>query len=202
MTKPDLYWPVKPLHINQPFGANPEYYAKFLDIYGNPEKGHQGIDLMAFHGQPVYAAHDGDAIYLKDKHGGEGIWVYGDGFATIYWHLIGDTDPTYAIPIPFDQERHPVKAGDLIGYADNTGAPFESSGDHLHFGFIFINPNGTVSNSDNGYGGCVDPAPYINGKFAQDIPRDLPYIRRLLKAAKSILFAKFPSLLQPSKQEN
>jgi hypothetical protein len=40
--------------------------------------------------------------YLKDAHGGEGIYIYAKGYATIYWHLIGNTDPKLPTPIPFD----------------------------------------------------------------------------------------------------
>src|ERR1700742_1775967 len=115
--KPSLAFPVKPLSVNQPFGGNPAYYAQFKDVFGNPQKGHPGIDLRAFHGQPVYAAHDGDAIYVKDGNGGEGIYNYAEGYVTIYWHLVGDTDSLYPPPIPYDNGYHAVKAGDLIGYA-------------------------------------------------------------------------------------
>ena len=161
---PSLYYPVKPIHINQIFGANVAYYEAHFG-----QAGHPGIDFMATTGQPVYAAHDGNAIYIKDKYGGEGIWNYSlDGsFVTIYWHLIGDTDATYKLPIPFDQQRHAVKAGDLIGYADNTGAPYESSGTHLHFGLAFLKDG--ALDPTQGIGGCSDPEPYFNGIAAQDI---------------------------------
>lgn len=164
--KPILYYPVKPLHINQVFGANITYYETNFG-----QKGHPGIDFEASHGEPVYAAHDGAAIYIKDKYGGEGIWNYANGYITIYWHLIGDTEPKYPPPIPYSTEgvRTPVKAGELIGYADNTGAPFESSGDHLHFGLLLTDSNGIILNQDNGTQGCINPEPYFNGLFAQDI---------------------------------
>jgi murein DD-endopeptidase MepM/ murein hydrolase activator NlpD len=167
MNPPSLLYPVKPLSVNQPFGANVAYYETNFG-----QKGHPGIDFMASHGQPVFAAHDGAAIYIKDSHGGEGIWLYAPGYITIYWHLIGDTDATLPPPIPYNTNgvRTPVKAGDLIGYADNTGAPFESSGDHLHFGLILTYANGVILNEDNGTQGCIDPQPYFNGQFAVDIP--------------------------------
>lgn len=167
--KPSLFYPVSPIKVIQPFGADPAYYAKFLDANGNPQKGHMGIDFQAAHGQSVYAAHDGNALYIKDAHGGEGIWNYGEGFLTISWHLIGNSDTAYKLPIPFDNVSHPVKKGDLIGYADNTGAPYESSGDHLHFGLALTDEHNTILNQDNGYGGCVDPSPYFNGEFAHPI---------------------------------
>jgi len=176
--------------VNQAFGANPDYYAKFLDPFGVPQKGHPGIDLTAPHGTPVYAAHSGQAIYLKDSHGGEGIYIYGAGYVTIYWHLIGDTDFHFPPPIPFDKGYHSVMAGDLIGYADNTGAPYESSGDHCHFGLAFTDKNNQITNLHNGFAGCVDPAPYFNGQYAQDIPKSQAYIEHLFEICLQLLGLK------------
>lgn len=161
-TKPSLFYPIRPISINQPFGANVEYYESHFG-----QKGHPGIDLAASHGEPVYAAHDGQAYAIKDAHGGEGIWIYAGDYITIYWHLIGDTDAKYPPVIPFDHIRHPVKRGDLIGYADNTGAPYESDGDHLHFG-LMLAINDVPTNTDNGTQGCVDPQPYFNDIFANN----------------------------------
>lgn len=184
---PNLYYPVKPLGFNQLFGQNPQYYAKFLDVNGNPEKGHNGLDFAAAHGQPVYASHDGQAIYLKDEHGGEGIYLYATGYLTNYWHLIGDTDAIFPPPIPFDNSYHQVSAGDLVGYADNTGTPYESSGDHCHFSLAFTDTNHQITNRGNGFNGFVDPIPYVNGKFAQDIPKSLTYIKFLFSQALLLL---------------
>jgi hypothetical protein len=55
--KPILFYPVSPIKIIEAFGADPAYYAKFLDQNGNPEKGRMGIDLQAAHGQsPIGSA--------------------------------------------------------------------------------------------------------------------------------------------------
>jgi len=51
-----------------------------------------------------------------------------------------------------------IKAGKLIGQADNTGA--YTTGDHLHFG-LKQTFNGATINKDNGYNGAIDPAPYF-----------------------------------------
>lgn len=164
-----LKYPVSPIHINQPFGANAAYYAKFLDANGNPLKGHMGIDFQAVHGQPVYAAHDGYAFYVgPDEHGGDGIYIRfqdddGKWYTTIYWHLCSKDDPKYA---PLVLAGVNVKTGDLIGYADNTGAPFESSGDHLHFGLAPCDQNGAFLEPGNGYGGCIDPQPYFETQLS------------------------------------
>lgn len=172
-----LYYPIKPLQLNQGFGANPEYYKKFLDVYGNPYKGHDGMDFRAITGQEVRAAHAGMARLVTDSHGGEGIMLRSleaenDGtFATtMYWHLIGDSDINYPSPISTDNREHPVEIGQLIGYADNTGAPFESSGTHLHFGLYFSGANGVGLHQNNGFNGRVDPAQYFTGTYAEDEP--------------------------------
>src|SRR5947209_2518482 len=96
----ELNYPVSPVNILQPFGANPAYYARFLDVYGVPEKGHMGIDLRASHGQPVYAPCDGDAFYTKDAHGGDGIYIRvpnnaAPEYDVILWHLCSKDDPQF-----------------------------------------------------------------------------------------------------------
>ena len=60
--------------------------------------GHNGIDFNAYHGQPVYASHDGTCYPEIDDKGGNGVVIRSDKayeyesqevyFKTIYWHLI------------------------------------------------------------------------------------------------------------------
>jgi murein DD-endopeptidase MepM/ murein hydrolase activator NlpD len=150
-----LFYPVRPLHVNQPFGANDNaFYAQ------GGLKGHPGIDFMATHGQPIYASHDGQCFPEIDGHGGNGVKLVSPdkSFYTIYWHMIQDN----AVVQTFDQ----VKAGDLLGYADNTG---DSTGDHLHFGLHILG-----TDLQNGYNGFSDPQPYFNGQFAEFINHPLP----------------------------
>ncbi len=174
--KPELYYPCKPFFVRQPFGANADYYSKFLDQNGNPQKGHMGVDLLGTHGTPIYSPIKGTAKYVKDSHGGEGLYILTDDwydydgqqvkFTVILWHMIGGTDPKFPNLIP--TEKH-VEIGELVGFADNTGAPYESSGDHLHLGLYPSNIYGAFLLVNNGYSGGIDPAPYFNGFFAQDI---------------------------------
>ena len=176
--KLSFYLPTKPSVILQVFGANPAYYSKFLDPNGNPIKGHMGIDFQAKHGTPIYAVCDGLAMYNCDTHGGDGIILNTGGgfdyeggtnmFNLIFWHLCPWNDPDYPIEIPTDGNWHNVKAGQILGYADNTGAPYESTGDHLHFGLCPLNDKWLPIDPGNGYGGCIDPAPYFNGITIQD----------------------------------
>ena len=198
MGKFTLFFPVRPLHVNQPFGSNPAYYAQFKDAYGKPEKGHMGVDFQASHGQPVYAAHDGVAQYVVDSHGGDGIYLRTNEafdapaggstyYTTIYWHLCSKDDLKFAPKIPADGRLHSVSAGDLIGYADNSGAPFESSGDHLHLGLMPCNQYGNPTLPANGYGGCIDPMPF---------PLHTTFI--CSRTAQRVLgiYTKLPSLLR------
>lgn len=214
-----LYWPVResgsdgrPL-INQGFGENAAYYAKFHDNSGQPLKGHDGIDFHAPHGTRVYAAHDGLIHYEKDGHGGEGMVIrtaemfdyngHPAYFRSIYWHLIGDTDRTYPSPIPLDGREYPVKAGDLIGYADNTGAPYESSGDHLHFGlfpstgrdgdtFAEFDARQTLCEPHNGENGRIDPTPYFTGIYADTLQQWISLYQRLVSTLTRWLAALNP----------
>jgi murein DD-endopeptidase MepM/ murein hydrolase activator NlpD len=199
MSKFELFYPVSPVHINQGFGMNPDYYAKFHDAFGNPMKGHNGVDLMAVHGQPVYAPMDGKAMYTIDVHGGQSVLIrtndamdYAGGtcwFNVVLGHVIGDTDPLFLPPIPMNMAQTQVKTGDLVGYADNTGAPYESSGDHLHFGLAPVDTNGKALFPANGYASYIDPTPYFNGFLAKDAVTVFATLNKLLSTLKA-LFAK------------
>ncbi len=191
MPKLELYFPVRIFSVNQAFGLNG---APFYKTQGM--KGHNGLDLTAFHGEPIYAAHDGIAYPEVDSAGGNGVVIKTTSqyefegkltnFKTIYWHLM-DADAVV-------HTGQLVKAGDIIGYADNTG---NSTGDHLHFGLkpCAINETeGTWYNMEqnNGYYGAIDPMPYFNGKFAADI--DGKYIFE--KTLKYGMFNKDVKMLQ------
>src|SRR3990167_610505 len=162
--KLELWYPVKPWFITQPFGTNGEWYrANGINIIG-----HNGLDLVASHGQAVRAAHDGEIVYAGvDSKEGWGVVLRTSEpiedvfYKTIYWHLIKE------IPVKVGQK---IKAGDLIGYADNTGF---STGNHLHFGLkpqLKGENDWTWANleQDNGYMGAIDPNPHFNKYFAQD----------------------------------
>lgn len=176
----ELYYPVKPLGVNQIFGnPDPKYFTLGL-------AGHNGIDFRAYHGQPVYASHDGTGYQQTDMNQGHGVVIvtdqpfdYNGGqvyFASIYWHLIDN------IPV---KNGDKIKAGDFIGFSDSTGF---STGDHLHFGLkpkiLGQAPNagdapdigiGNLVNleQNNGYLGAINPQSYFNNKFAQDLNQSI-----------------------------
>lgn len=174
--KLELDYPVTPFFITQPFGVNGEYYrANRIDVLG-----HNGLDLRARHGQPLYAAHDGQAYYTDDDgKEGQGVVIISNDkremegsithYKTIYWHLCNPhEEPQYASPVFLYREKTkgkpmPIKAGQIVGYADNTGF---SNGDHLHFGLkpVALKESPRTwwnRKQNNGYGGAIDPMPYF-----------------------------------------
>ncbi|MBP3683427.1 MAG: peptidoglycan DD-metalloendopeptidase family protein [Oscillospiraceae bacterium] len=95
---------------------------------------HNGIDMAAPQGTPIYATRDGKVTKTAYQAGGAGNYVsinHLDGFSSIYMHM------THYV-VKKDQT---VKAGQIIGYVGSTGI---STGPHLHFGIsyagTYINP--------------------------------------------------------------
>lgn len=98
--------------------------AHYLSGYDFGQNGHNGIDISAPEGTPIYAADNGVVTMAQ------GGWNYGygnvvqidhgNGFVTLYAHLS-------SINVGVCQS---VGAGALIGYSGNTG---NSQGAHLHF---------------------------------------------------------------------
>lgn len=159
-----IFQPVKPFILHQKFGENDACVdiatgkkvitadgnnppAGYRSLYG--PKGHTGIDLRAYHGQPVYCAQDGvvDQIDTQERSGLDVRVVSTVGakkYRHIYEHLLGYQP----------KKGDTLKVGDLIGWADNTGY---SSGDHLHFQFEEWIGNKWVQ---------IDPLPYMEDRFA------------------------------------
>lgn len=153
--------------------------------------GHNGIDFYALDGTPVYAAHDGVCYPEVDSSGGNGVVIrtledydyngQAVRFKTIYWHLKKANAVVHMGDI--------VKAGDLIGYADNTGV---STGSHLHFGLkpqAWTEADWTWYNSaqNNGYLGAIDPAPYFNKYYAVDAQKVFTILKQIISALTSFL---------------
>ena len=96
-------------------------------------KMHNGVDMAAPQGTPIYAAKSGK-VTAAAWQSSMGYYVsinHGDGFASIYMHM------THYIVSPGTY----VNAGQVIGYVGSTGS---STGNHLHFGIsyngAYVNP--------------------------------------------------------------
>jgi murein DD-endopeptidase MepM/ murein hydrolase activator NlpD len=120
---------------------------------------HDGADLVAPTGTPVYAASDGVVIGAA-PNGGYGNWIRIDHpgkLSTVYGHL-----SSFA---PGIQEGASVSQGELIGFVGNTG---RSTGAHLHFEIL--------SN-----GKAVDPLAYPELKRTQLRGADLERFRKQIQ---------------------
>lgn len=153
--------PLKNMLVTQRFGNPSPLYDGII-----PNGKHNGLDMRAPDGTPVYATHDGRVIFAGyDGSGGLGVIIrteekfeYNEKYVymkTLYWHLKKDS-----LLVTGGQQ---VKVGQQIAEADNTGY---STGSHLHFGlkpivkgendWTWINVE-----QDNGYVGAIDPEPYM-----------------------------------------
>ncbi len=85
---------------------------------------HEGMDLVAPAGTPVYAAADGVVVGAA-PNGRYGNWIrieHGEKLATVYGHLMAFA--------PGIEPGESVVRGELIGFVGSTG---RSTGAHLHF---------------------------------------------------------------------
>ena len=91
---------------------------------GKPKSPHQGMDIAAPEGSPVYASADG-IVTLSDGEyfytGNVVVIDHGQNLSTIYAHLKTRTV----------KKGNFVKQGDIIGHVGKTG---RATGPHLHWG--------------------------------------------------------------------
>lgn len=120
---------------------------------------HDGVDLVAPVGTPIYAAADGVVIGAA-PNGGYGNWIridHAGKLSTIYGHL-SEFAPGISAGVR-------VSRGELIGLVGNTG---RSTGAHLHFEIL--------SN-----GKAVDPMTFPEFKRAQLSGADLERFKKQVK---------------------
>ena len=122
---------------------------------------HEGLDLLATVGTPIYATADG-VVLNYGPAGGYGNWVrlgHAGKVTTVYGHL-----SRFA---PGLQVGAPVLRGELIGFVGNTG---RSTGAHLHYE---IQANGRP----------VDPATWPAARRAQLAGAELAVFRKQITAS-------------------
>lgn len=138
----------RPFGTAQLFGENPQFYARFV-VGGTPLRGHNGIDFLTPVGTPLLADEAGTIIRPPADPNGFGNWV-------LIQHSWGQSIYAHMDSIAV-QHGDVVTRGDLLGTSGNTGA---STGPHLHYA-IRINP----FQGGDGWGGFVDPLPYMPREF-------------------------------------
>lgn len=107
-------WPVRGW-VTSDFGS------RISPLSGLP-KFHEGLDIAAPYGSPVYAPADGIATFsgYKGGYGNALILDHGYGLSTLYGHSSN----------VFVKEGEKVKRGQLIAQVGSTGA---ATGPHLHY---------------------------------------------------------------------
>lgn len=148
----------------QLWGDNSEYYGQFT-YNGVPLKGHNGIDFLVAPGAQVFAVDGGRITEIGEERDGLGRYVklehrWGE---SLYAHL--DT-----ILVDSGQVIERSASLALTGHFDLAGPPNrqKTATTYLHFA-MRIKPY----NRFDGWGGFVDPLPYLNPaklQFATDDP--------------------------------
>lgn len=106
-------------------------------IYGDLRL-HEGVDLGAPEGTPIYATRDGTVSYAgyNDSAGNHVVIQHDEIFSSVYMHMV------YFIVSSGEQ----VQQGQIIGFVGSTG---DSTGPHLHFVIRY-------------HGQVVDPELYVD----------------------------------------
>lgn len=186
-----------------PKGSMTQYFAENPSMYASLGlNGHNGVDIVAPHGTPMYAVEAGTVVNVKDNPDGYGRhlrfitssrngickeWTY--GHCDKIFVKVGDK----------------ITAGQHIANMGNTGFvvsgatpfwPFNPyRGTHLHLGLRYVvkSPKGwsyegsaikiEVCDYGNGWKGAVDPLPLLEKVSSDDayIERQLTIISLLTK---------------------
>ncbi|GFN29979.1 M23 family metallopeptidase [Paenibacillus xylaniclasticus] len=159
LTNPNVVW--KGLTINIPkrpagfrdgvFPLKAKAYSPFSNTYadartwsssGETARSHEGVDIMAAEGTPIYSALGGTVVqYGWSELGGWRLTIRVDSTTDFYYAHMS----RYA---PGIKKGSVVQKGQLIGYVGSTGyGPEGTKGmfdPHLHFGIYKISPYTSV----------------------------------------------------------
>ncbi|TFC63701.1 M23 family metallopeptidase [Cryobacterium sp. TMT2-15-1] len=139
-------WPLDiAITITQGFGGNAEYYKQFGQI------GHNGLDLRAPAGTPVFAADEGTISF--EGWGQNHSWMGKPAGICVLIDHIGSYAGYAHLKSTVVSKGQKVTKGQLIGYSGATGV---GTGPHLHFEMFPKSPN-----FKNGYAGRINIMPFI-----------------------------------------
>ena len=115
----------------------------FTDTFGAPRgngRTHKGVDMFTGTGTPLVAVVSGSVFFQSDPLGGLAAYVTGSDGTTYYYAHLND----------YVGGGRSVSAGEVIGYAGNTGDASDGPS-HLHFEIRPGGPNGSA----------IDPYPTV-----------------------------------------
>lgn len=136
------------IHVNSPYGArnpiklnNGKYSSSF----------HNGIDLRASEGTPLYSNVNGTvSMNLTEKSGCNIVGVTdAQGYTHLYAHMQSKSPLKVGTP---------VYQGQFVGYAGKTGGV---TGAHLHYSVVKPGKTGTYWQQDS----VIDPTPFITSSI-------------------------------------
>ena len=153
--------PVEPPISEKDLIIFPKFTNRITGFYGQiyNSYSHEGMDISAVIGTPVYAAYDGIVAYSDNEP-----TTYGEYIRTYHPEL--DTCFFYGhLSERLVSTQNSVKQGQLIGYTGNTG---NSTGPHLHFEVRAMTPSGSYKVWKTGQplyrqNGRVDPLGWLTG---------------------------------------
>lgn len=173
------------------------------EVHERDDNEETGIGLVVKSKKPCKFHIGHIADYGKEA---EDLWARQGGAIHVkitFWHnKENDVD---------DTKGEPVKFGEQIATADNTGA---SSGTHLHFSVKLCTANGKTLDKDNGFRGAINHEPLMvhtpvvdflerkEGLTArQQMDRSIFYFRRVTKKAiVAVWLERIKSMLVSLKQ--
>jgi len=152
-------WPLDDVQINQRYG---ESTPQTLPIYQSlGQIGHNGYDLAANWGTPVYAADEGTVLF--EGWGENDSWMGSPAGICIRIDHYGSIGGYAHLQDTVINKGDRVQKGQLIGHVGATGS---ATGAHLHFEMMPYAPNWS-----NGYAGRIDLWPYLD---QNQVPAPVP----------------------------
>ncbi len=136
-----LLWPIKNAVVTQGYGSTDDAL-NFYNSGNYKSPSHNGIDIRASVGTPIYAAEDGivvatgnqDNYCYKGAYGRFIVIKHNNNLTTLYGHLS-------LISVNSGQT---IKRGQIIGYSGNSGF---TTGPHLHF-TVYFSPTFQMNKSN------------------------------------------------------
>lgn len=193
-TKKMSHYPIDEMNgfkMTQGFGINLTPFYAEMGI-----KGHNGVDIRAETGTPIYSVFDHATVVNCSKKATAGIFV---SLATDGITIKGYEGVYRISALYFHLENYTVSIGDhvtggqRIGTTDNTGK--YTTGPHLHFAIYIeklVDKTWVRQDRDNGFDGAVDPEAFFPDKTYQVYPVDYRYGQKVtvLETLRGNLYKK------------
>lgn len=154
-----ILWPLDNVRVTGEWANSPDFYAQF------GQRGHNGIDLGAGVGTPVFCT---DAGVVEFEGWGQNHPWMGRiaGISIIIRHAWGYSGYAHLNSTAVNRGQS-VARGQLIGYSGQTGV---GTGPHLHFETFPPNPN-----FGNGFAGRINPRGFgLVARGGQPAPEPSP----------------------------